>query len=116
MATVLACLDVMESEPELLARLRENTRLLKEGLLEAGFRIEETVTPIIPVLIGDDSKTFRMVGALEDEGVIVNPIVSPAVPQGASLIRISVMASLSAEQLGAALEKLKIVGRRLGVV
>lgn len=116
MATVLACLDVMESEPELLARLRENTKLLKEGLLEAGFRIEETVTPIIPVLIGDDSMTFRMTGALEDEGVIVNPVVSPAVPQDASLIRISVMASLSAEQLGAALEKLKIVGRRLGVV
>lgn len=116
MATVLACLDVLEDEPELLDRLRVNTGILKDGLLDAGFRIEETVTPIVPVLIGDDSVTFRMAGALEDEGVIVNPVVSPAVSPGSSLIRLSVMASLSVEQLEAALEKLRIVGRRLGVV
>jgi 8-amino-7-oxononanoate synthase len=116
MATVLACLDVIENEPELLVRLRRNTALLRKGLLEAGFRIEETITPIIPVLIGDDSKTFRMAGALEDEGVVVNPVVSPAVPPGASLIRLSVMASLSQEQLGTAVEKLAVVGRRLGVI
>jgi 8-amino-7-oxononanoate synthase len=116
MATVLACLDVMEHEPELLARLRENTGLVKQGLLEAGFRIEDTVTPIIPVLIGDDSRAFRMAGALEDEGVVVNPVVPPAVPRGSSLIRISVMASLSPEQLGTALEKFDLVGRRLGVI
>jgi len=116
MATVLACLDVLTDEPELLDRLRDNTRIVRDELLDMGFRIEETVTPIIPVLIGDDSKTFRMAGALEDEGVIVNPVVSPAVPPGSSLIRISVMASLSAEQLEVALEKLRLVGRRLGVV
>jgi 8-amino-7-oxononanoate synthase len=116
MATVLACLDVLEDEPEILDRLRENTRIVREGLLGAGFRIEKTVTPIIPVLVGDDSKTFRMAGALEDEGVIVNPVVSPAVPTGSSLIRISVMASLSVEQLETALEKFGLVGRRLGVV
>jgi 8-amino-7-oxononanoate synthase len=116
MATVLACLDVIEDEPELLLRLKENAALLKDGLLEAGFRIEETVTPIIPVLIGDDSKTFRMAGALEDEGVVVNPVVPPAVPRGSSLIRISVMASLTQDQLGTALNKLALVGRRLGVI
>jgi 8-amino-7-oxononanoate synthase len=116
MATVIACLDVIEEEPELLERLRRNTAIMKDGLAGAGFRLEETVTPIVPVLIGEDDKTFRMAGELEDEGVVVNPIVSPAVPPGSSLIRVSVMASLSDEELGTALEKFKAVGRRLGVV
>jgi 8-amino-7-oxononanoate synthase len=116
MATVLACLDVIEDEPELLRRLRENARFMKAGLAESGFRLEETITPIIPVLIGDDAKTFRMAGDLEDEGVVVNPIVSPAVPPDGSLIRLSVMASLTQRELETALDKIALVGRRLGVV
>ncbi len=116
MATVLACLDVMEDEPELLVRLRENSTFVKEGLRALGFRLEETVTPIIPVLIGEDSKTFRLAGGLEDEGVIVNPIVAPAVPPDSSLIRVSVMASLSTQELETALEKFGVVGRRLGII
>jgi 7-keto-8-aminopelargonate synthetase-like enzyme len=116
MATVLACLDAMRDEPEILSRLRENTARMKSGLEDAGFRLEETVTPIIPVLIGDDSKAFRMAGALEDEGVVVNPIVSPAVPPDSSLIRISVMASLTVEEIGIALERIEHVGRAQGIV
>jgi 8-amino-7-oxononanoate synthase len=116
MATVLACLDVMEEEPELLTRLRENTAFLKEGLTEAGFGLEDTITPIIPVLIGDDDRAFRMAGALEDEGVVVNPIVSPAVPPGSALIRLSVMASLTRQHLETALDKIRLVGRRQGIV
>ncbi len=116
MATVLACLDVMEEEPQLLERLRENTEFVKNGLAEMGFRLEETVTPIIPVLIGDDAKTFQMAGALEDEGVIVNPIVPPAVPAGSSLIRVSVMASLSRKELTTALETFRLAGQRLGII
>ena len=116
MATVLACLDVIEQEPELLVRMRENTTRMKDGLKDAGFLLEETVTPIIPVLIGDDSKAFRMAGGLEDEGVVVNPIVAPAVPAGSALIRASVMASLSKEEIDTAVSKFKLVGTRLGIV
>ena len=116
MATVLACLEVIESEPELLERLRSNTEFLRDGLTEAGFRLEPTVTPIIPVLIGDEEKTFLMAGGLQDEGVVVNPVVSPAVPKEGSLIRVSVMASLGEDELGTALDKFRLVGRRLGLV
>jgi 8-amino-7-oxononanoate synthase len=115
-ATVLACLDVIEEEPELLERLRENTAFLKSGLTDAGFRLEDTETPIIPVLIGDDETVFRMTGALEDEGVVVNPVVPPAVPPEGSLIRLSVMASLEDRELATALDALKLVGRRLEVI
>ncbi|MBN1460838.1 MAG: aminotransferase class I/II-fold pyridoxal phosphate-dependent enzyme [Armatimonadetes bacterium] len=116
MATVLACLDVMEEEPELLVRLRDNTDFLREGLREAGFGLEPTVTPIIPILIGNEEKTFLMAGGLEEEGVIVNPVVSPAVPKEGSLVRISVMASLSSADLQSALDKFVKVGRRLDII
>jgi 7-keto-8-aminopelargonate synthetase-like enzyme len=117
MATVLACLDVLEEEgPALLARLRENTAFLKDGLTKAGFRLEETITPIIPVLVGDDGKAFRMAGGLEDEGVVVNPIVAPAVPPESALIRLSVMANLSRADLETALAKITLVGRAQGII
>jgi 7-keto-8-aminopelargonate synthetase-like enzyme len=74
------------------------------------------VTPIIPILIGDEEKTFLMAGGLEDEGVIVNPVVSPAVPKEGSLIRVSVMASLGDDELGTALDRFKRVGGRLGLI
>ena len=115
-ATVLTCLEVMEEEPELLHKLRENTAHMREELKALGFKLEETVTPIIPILIGDDEKTFKMAGMLEKEGVIVNPVVSPAVPRHSSLIRVSIMASLSKSELETALEKFGLVGKNLGVI
>ncbi|UCG43379.1 MAG: aminotransferase class I/II-fold pyridoxal phosphate-dependent enzyme, partial [candidate division WOR-3 bacterium] len=115
-ATVLACLEVIRDEPELLTRLHQNSDFVKTGLSAAGFRLEPTITPIIPVLIGDDVKTFMLAGGLEEEGVVVNPIVPPAVPKEKSLIRISLMATLTQDQLGQAVEKFSKVGRRLGII
>ena len=116
MATVLACLEVMKEEPELLEKLHSNTHFVKNSLKEMGFRLEDTITPIIPILIGDDQKTFQMTGMLEKEGVIVNPIIPPAVPKELSLIRVSIMASLSKDELKQALDKLKIVGENLRII
>jgi 8-amino-7-oxononanoate synthase len=115
-ATVLAGLDVMAEEPQLLANLHRNARFLKERLTEAGFRLEQTITPIIPMLIGNDERTFRMAGKLQDEGVIVNPIVPPAVTSEGSLIRVSVMATFTLDQLGMAVEKFKKAGRAAGII
>lgn len=115
-ATVLASLDVIEKEPELLQRLHKNSNLLKQGLKEIGFVVEDTITPIIPVLINDDEKTFKMAGQLEDEGVIVNPIVPPAVPKDNSIIRVSVTAGHTDDDIGIALEKFKKVGKKLEII
>jgi len=115
-ATVIACLEVIEEEPGLLQALHRNARFMKDSLKAAGFRMEETVTPIIPLLIGDDEKAFRMAGALEEAGIMVNPIVPPAVPRGGSLIRISVMATFTLDQLAQAVARFKSVGSRLGVI
>ena len=81
-----------------------------------GFTIEDTITPIIPVLINNEEKTFKMTGLLQDEGVFVNPVVPPAIPKESSLIRVSIMATLTEGELGKALEKFKRVGKTLRII
>ncbi|UCC11281.1 MAG: pyridoxal phosphate-dependent aminotransferase family protein [candidate division WOR-3 bacterium] len=115
-ATVLACLEVIDEEPGLYSKLRENTVFMKNGLKDMGFVLEETITPIIPILVGDNEKTFKMTGMLEDEGVFVNPVVPPAVPKESSLIRVSIMASLAIKDLEFSLDKFKLAGKKLGII
>ena len=115
-ATVLAGLRVLRASPDLLVRLRRNAALLKGGLRELGYPVGDTQTPIIPVLIGDDDKAFQLAWRLEEEGVYVNPIVPPAVSAECSLLRVTVQATHSDEELEFALGKFKTVGRRLGII
>jgi 8-amino-7-oxononanoate synthase len=115
-ATVLASLRLLRSSPQLLKRLRKNVKFVRENLTGLNFRLAPTQTPIIPLLIGDDVKTMRMATELEEEGVFVNPVIPPAVSVEASLIRISVMASLSQEELEFAVGKFKIIGKRIGLI
>jgi len=114
--TVLASLRVLRKSPQLLRQLRENTKFLKENLKSLNFRLESTETPIIPLLVGDQDKTMRMSIELENEGVFVNPVIPPGVSAESSLIRISVMASLSQSDLEFALDKFKLVGKRVGLI
>ncbi len=113
---VLASLRVLRSNPQLLAHLWDNVKFLKENLQGLGFRVESTQTPIIPLLIGDDQKAFQMSVELEEEGIYVNPVIPPGVSAESSLIRISVMASLTREELNCALDKFQLVGKRLGLI
>ncbi|WP_316798252.1 serine palmitoyltransferase [Pedobacter frigidisoli] len=106
-ASVIAALDIIESEPERIDKLWANTNHAKKQLIEAGFDIGESNSPIIPVYIRDNDKTFMVTNILQQEGVFVNPVVSPAVPSDASLIRFSLMATHSFEQIDIAIEKLK---------
>jgi 8-amino-7-oxononanoate synthase len=115
-ATVLASLEVIEQEPELLERMRANAAFMTRGLKAIGFDVQETITPIIPVWIGNEVQTYRMAGRLETEGVIVNPIVPPAVPKEASLVRVSIMASLSETEMQYALDKFAVAGKSVGIL
>ena len=81
-AAVLAALDIMQAEPERIARLWHNTARMKDGLLAQGFNLGESETPILPVYCRDLTTAFMLCKRLEQEGVFVNPIVSPAVPPG----------------------------------
>jgi 7-keto-8-aminopelargonate synthetase-like enzyme len=106
----------MEEEPQLVEQVRRNAQFLKDGLKQAGFMLEDTITPIIPVLVGDDERTFKVTGGLQDEGVVVNPVVPPAVPKEGSLIRVSLMSTFTLDELDQALGKFKKVGRAVGII
>jgi len=115
-AAVLAAVKLMTSEPERLARLWENTRRLKSGLLSLGFDLGNSQTPILPVYIREMLRTFKFCKRLQEEGVFVNPVVSPGVPPGMELLRVSLMASHTPEQIDFALDKFQKVGKELGVI
>jgi len=115
-AAALEALRIIREEPELRERLWANTRRLQEGLKALGFDIGNTQTPVIPVYIGDDLKTFQICRRLHEEGVFVNPVVPPGVPPGRALLRLSVMATHTFEHIDFALDKLEKVGREFGII
>jgi len=115
-AAVLAALDIMENEPELIDKLWANTERMRKGVQDMGYDTGTSCTPIIPLIVGDDEKVLKMRRMLLDEGIFVNPVVSPAVPPNKTLIRLSLMATHTFEQIDIALDKLYKVGRALDVI
>jgi len=115
-ASVIKALEIIQREPERQQKLWENTRRLHQGLKQLGFNTRKANTPILPVVIGDDLKTFLMCKALLEEGIFVNPVVSPAVPPGDQLIRLSLMSTHTFEQIDFALEKIEKVARQLEIL
>ena len=106
-AAVIAALKIILREPERRKLLWRNADYLRDGLKSIGFNTLLSETPIIPVLIGDEIKTFEVCHWLQDEGIFVNPVVPPAVQPGQSVIRFSVMSTHTIKQLDFALDKLK---------
>jgi len=115
-AAVLAALDVMQEEPERVQRVNEVADQMRRGFQGLGFDTGLSVTPIIPIMIGDTMRTIGMWKGLFDAGVFVNPVLSPAVPDGQELLRTSFMATHTDEQLEQVLSAFEIVGRNLAVI
>ncbi|MGE5716413.1 MAG: aminotransferase class I/II-fold pyridoxal phosphate-dependent enzyme [Acidobacteriota bacterium] len=115
-AAVLAALDIIEGEPERRERLWENTRFMMTSLRAMGFDCGNSMTPVIPIVVGPDHLAFQMAARLDDEGVFVNAVVSPGSPPGRALIRTSYMATHTKAHLTRALEAFHKVGRELGLV
>lgn len=112
-ASVIAALDVMQEEPERISMLWDNTRYMMHLLQEADFSTGHTQSPIIPVRIGDDYKTFLFTKKLQEKGIFVNPVVSPAVPSESSLIRLSLMATHTYAQIERVVETMKQISNEL---
>jgi 8-amino-7-oxononanoate synthase len=115
-ASVAAAVDVMIEEEWRLRQLWRNTEVMMERLRDAGFDTGPSQTPIIPVVVGEDATAFQMCGRLFEEGIFVNPVISPAVEKGDALIRLSLMATHTEDQVHHAMDTLTRVGRELGVV
>jgi 8-amino-7-oxononanoate synthase len=113
---VLGALDVMEREPERFQRLWDNARFLKAGFQELGFDTGHSESPIIPILAGDWDTCLEVWRFLQEEGIFVNPVLPPAVPPGRCMLRISVTAGHTREQLARALEGFAKMGRHFGLI
>jgi len=115
-AAVLAALEVIETEPEWIERLWENTRYMLDGFKRLGFDTGPSQTPIIPIIIGDDFRTIGLWMGLFEEGVYTNPVLSPGVSPGGQRLRTSYMATHTREHLDWVLRGFEVVGKRTGII
>lgn len=114
-ASALAAIEIITEEPERIEQLWKNTHYAMRRLKDFGFDIGKTETPIIPIYIRDDLKTFALAKMLLDEGVFVNAVVSPAVRSDSSLIRFSLMATHTTKQIETAIEKINKIAKILDI-
>ncbi len=115
-AAVLAALEIIKNEPERIQQLWAVTHYALENFRKLGFDIGNTVTPIIPLYIKDNIKTLTITKLLLDEGIFVNPVVAPAVSKDNTLIRFSLMATHTKDQVDIALEKFEKLGKKLHII
>jgi 8-amino-7-oxononanoate synthase len=103
-AAAKTAFNIIENEPERREWLWENTKFWIDGLKSLGYDTGQSTTPIVPIIIGDEDKTYEICQSLEDLGVFVNPVAPPAVPPGRALLRTSLMATHTKEHLTRALD------------
>jgi len=115
-AAVMAALEIIQDEPERIRALWDNTHRMADGLRNMGFVLGNSTTPILPVQIGDNFVCFKACRLLQEEGVFVNPVVAPAVEPGHALLRVSLMATHTFDQIDVALEKFEKIGKMLGLI
>jgi glycine C-acetyltransferase len=115
-AACIAAIDVLESEPQLIERLWENTRFFKAGLGKLGFDIGHSETPITPVIVGGGALAMRLSDRLFEEGVFAMGIGFPTVPEDRSRVRTIVTAEHSHEELESCLAAFERVGRELAII
>jgi len=115
-ASVIKAIEIIEREPERRQRLWDHTDYMKHEFSTMGYDTGDSASPVIPLVVGEDMAAYKMTRRLQEEGVFVNPVVSPAVPEGRALMRTSYMATHTRDQLDSALEAFRKVGREMGII
>jgi 8-amino-7-oxononanoate synthase len=115
-ASVSEALDIIEEQPQLRTQLWKNTHKMLRGYKKLGYDTGCSETPIVPIIIGDTMKVYGMCKLLFENGIFVNPVVSPAVPPGRELLRTSYMATHTEEQLDRVLDAFEKVGKQMGLI
>ena len=115
-ATVLKSLEILQEEPWRLERLEEISNYMRSELKKMGFNVWTSQTPIIPVVVGDMYSCFQFWKDLFEEGVYVNAVVPPAVPNGQALVRTSYMATHTDDHLNMILDAFRKVGIKHGII
>jgi glycine C-acetyltransferase len=115
-ASALEAVRFIETHPERVTRLRDNSQYFREAIIEAGFKPLPGETPIIPIIVGETAAAIQMSDALLDEGVFVTGFGFPVVPHGQARVRCQISAAHSRDDLDVAVRAFKKVGRRLNVI
>ncbi|MEG1075899.1 MAG: pyridoxal phosphate-dependent aminotransferase family protein [Mucinivorans sp.] len=115
-AAVGAAIDIMQSEPERIKHLWDLTHYALKGFKDMGCEVGHSTTPIIPLFIRDNIKTFQIIHELFDEGIFVNPVVAPAVAPDSTLIRFSFMATHTFDQIDFAFDKIQKIFKKYDLI
>jgi len=115
-ATCLAAIDVLETEPQWMEKLWQNTKFFKAGLQALGFNTGTSESPITPVIVGDSARAIRLSDRLFEEGVFAQGITFPTVARDKARVRTIVTASHTDAELQFALDIFRKVGAELGII
>jgi glycine C-acetyltransferase len=115
-SSALAAIRQLENHPELVGKLRDNTRYFRAAIAEAGFKPLPGETPIVPIIVGETATAIKMSDMLLDEGVFVTGFGFPVVPQGQARVRCQLSAAHSRDDLDQAIAAFKSVGTKLGII
>ena len=115
-ASALGAIKHLEHNPQLVQKLRDNTRYFRAAITEAGFKPLSGETPIVPIIVGETATAIKMSDMLLDEGVFVTGFGFPVVPQGQARVRCQLSAAHSRDDLDQAIAAFKTVGTKLGII
>jgi glycine C-acetyltransferase len=115
-ASALKSIEIMEREPERVARLHAITKRMRDGLIARGFKPLHGESAIVPLIVGETAFAIRMSQELLNEGIFITGFGYPVVPQGEARLRIQMCASLTDAHIDRALNAIEKVGKKLGVI
>jgi glycine C-acetyltransferase len=115
-AATIASIDVLETEPQHVKNLWENTGYFKKAVDDLGFNTGRSQTPIIPIIVGESSKAKALSDRLYEKGIFVVPIVFPMVARGLARIRVQMNAKLTMEQLDTVIGTIEEIGKQLDII
>ena len=116
LGAVESALEIIRNEPERRERLIRIADRMRKSLKKIGYNVGQTVTPIVPIIVGEMDDCFRLWREVTENGLFVNPVIPPAVPPGECLIRTSYIATHTDEQLEFALDVFERAGKKLGII
>lgn len=115
-ATAIACLEVIEDEPERIVNLQKNIKQFKDGLNSMGYNTMNSTTSIVPILVGEEEDTLKLCKMVNDEGIFICPILFPAIPKGTNRLRSHVLTTHTSEDIDKALDIFERAGKKLGLI
>jgi len=115
-ATAIACLEVIEDEPERIVNLQKNIKQFKDGLNSMGYNTMNSTTSIVPILVGEEEDTLKLCKMVNDEGIFICPILFPAIPKGTNRLRAHVLTDHTPEDIDKTLDIFERAGKKLGLI